>query len=69
MNVDYVSKKFLKETGVKFSSFLADLRINKAKELGMEVIALDGWECKILKNTKTKIELVKLTKVDEKFGD
>lgn len=34
-----------------------------------EVIALDGWECKILKNTKTKIELVKLTKVDEKFGD
>ena len=34
-----------------------------------EVIALEGWECKILKNTKTKIELVKLTKVDEKFGD
>ncbi len=34
-----------------------------------EVIELDGWQCKILKNTKTKIELVKLTKVDEKFGD
>ncbi len=34
-----------------------------------EVVPLDGWECKILKNTKTKIELVKLTKVDEKFGD
>ena len=26
-----------------------------------EVITFDGWECKILKNTKTKIELVKLT--------
>lgn len=34
-----------------------------------EVITFDGWECKILKNTKTKIELVKLTKVGEKFGD
>ena len=34
-----------------------------------EVVTFDGWECKILKNTKTKIELVKLTKVDEKFGD
>ena len=34
-----------------------------------EVITFDGWECKILKNTKTKIELVKLTKIDEKFGD
>ena len=34
-----------------------------------EVIALDGWECKILKKKKKKIELVKLTKVDEKFGD
>jgi CBS domain containing-hemolysin-like protein len=25
-----------------------------------EVISFDGWECKIIKNTKTKIELVKL---------
>ena len=34
-----------------------------------EVVTFGGWNCKILKNTKTKIELVKLTKVDEKFGD
>jgi CBS domain containing-hemolysin-like protein len=34
-----------------------------------EVVTFDEWECKILKNTKTKIELVKLTKIDEKFGD
>ena len=25
-----------------------------------EVVTFDGWECKILKNTKTKIELVKI---------
>ena len=33
MNVDYVSKKFLKETGTKFSTYLADMRIKTAKEL------------------------------------
>ena len=33
MNVDYVSKKFLKETGVRFSNYLADIRIKKAKQL------------------------------------
>lgn len=33
MNVDYVSKKFLKETGVKFSQYLTAIRIDKAKEL------------------------------------
>lgn len=33
MNVDYVSKKFLKETGQKFSAYLSELRINRAKEL------------------------------------
>lgn len=33
MNVDYVSKKFLKETGTKFSTYLADVRIKKAKQL------------------------------------
>ncbi len=33
MNDDYVSKKFLKETGVKFSTYLSELRIDKAKEL------------------------------------
>jgi len=33
MNVDYVSKKFLKETGSKFSTYLADMRIKKAKQL------------------------------------
>ncbi len=30
-----------------------------------EVITFDDWECKILKNTKTKIELVKLMHVDK----
>lgn len=33
MNVDYVSKKFLKESGVKFSTYLTDMRIRRAKEL------------------------------------
>lgn len=33
MNVDYVSKKFMKETGTKFSTYLADTRIKKAKHL------------------------------------
>jgi len=33
MNEDYVSKKFLKETGHKFSNYLTEVRIKKAKEL------------------------------------
>ncbi len=33
MNVDYVSKKFIKETGMKFSTYLTEQRIKKAKEL------------------------------------
>ena len=33
MNVDYVSKKFLKETGTKFSTYLTDMRIKTAKQL------------------------------------
>lgn len=33
MNVDYLSKKFLKETGIRFSKYLTDYRISKAKEL------------------------------------
>lgn len=33
MNVDYVSKRFYKETGRKFSQYLTDLRISRAKEL------------------------------------
>lgn len=33
MNVDYVSKMFIRETGKKFSGYLADVRIQKAKEL------------------------------------
>ncbi len=32
MNVDYVSKKFLKETGERFSAYLTNTRIEKAKE-------------------------------------
>ena len=35
MNVDYVSKKFVKETGRKFSDYLTDVRIRKAKEYMM----------------------------------
>lgn len=33
MNVDYVSKKFYKETGQKFSQYLTATRIRKAKQL------------------------------------
>lgn len=33
MNVDYLSKQFVKQTGVKFSSYLASKRMEKAKEL------------------------------------
>lgn len=33
MNVDYLSKKFVKETGQKFSSYLTEVRVQKAKEL------------------------------------
>lgn len=33
MNVNYVGKRFQKETGHKFSSFLADMRIKRAKEI------------------------------------
>lgn len=33
MNVDYVSKQFMKQTGIKFSAYLANARIEKAKQL------------------------------------
>lgn len=33
MNVDYVSKRFFKETGTKFSMYLREVRIQRAKEL------------------------------------
>lgn len=33
MNVDYISKRFIKETNQKFSSYLSNLRIQKAKQL------------------------------------
>lgn len=33
MNVDYVSKRFIKETNQKFSNYLTSLRIQKAKQL------------------------------------
>lgn len=33
MNVDYLSKRFLKETGCKFSKYLTDTRVKKAKEI------------------------------------
>lgn len=32
MNVDYVSRRFLKETGRKFSDYLAEVRIRRAKQ-------------------------------------
>jgi two-component system response regulator YesN len=35
MNVDYVSKQFVKQTGNKFSTYLTNARITKAKELLM----------------------------------
>lgn len=36
MNVDYVSKQFVKQTGMKFSDFLAKERIKMAKQLILE---------------------------------
>ena len=33
MNVDYVSKRFIRETNQKFSNFLSNMRIQKAKQL------------------------------------
>ena len=36
MNVDYVSKQFLKQIGIKFSTYLTNLRIEKAKQLLLE---------------------------------
>lgn len=33
MNVDYVSRQFVLQTGIKFSSYLNELRIKKAKQL------------------------------------
>jgi len=33
MNVDYVSKRFYKENGLKFSQYLTNMRVNRAKEL------------------------------------
>ena len=33
MNVDYISRKFLSDTGQKFSTYLNAFRINKAREL------------------------------------
>lgn len=33
MNVDYVSKRFIKETDQKFSNYLSNLRIQKARQL------------------------------------
>ena len=33
MNVDYISRKFVKETGSKFSAYLTDVRVQKVKEL------------------------------------
>jgi len=33
MNVDYISKRFIKETNQKFSSYLSTLRIQSAKQL------------------------------------
>ena len=32
MNVNYVSRKFFKDTGVKFSHYLSDVRIKRAKQ-------------------------------------
>ena len=37
MNTDYVSKKFQKETGTRFSNYLTEVRIEKAKQLLMSL--------------------------------
>ena len=47
MNTDYVSKKFQKETGTRFSNYLTEVRIEKAKQLLMS-----------LGNDKNKIQTV-----------
>jgi len=36
MNVDYLSKQFIKQTGYKFSQYLTNLRIERAKKLLLE---------------------------------
>ena len=36
MNVDYVSKQFVRQVGQKFSNYLNEMRIKKAKELLLE---------------------------------
>lgn len=41
MNADYVSKQFVKQTGEKFSSYLAALRVNEAKKL----LQSEGSDC------------------------
>ena len=37
MNADYVSKQFVKQTGLKFSAYLTNLRIAEAKKLLLDV--------------------------------
>lgn len=37
MNADYVSKQFVKQTGLKFSAYLTNLRIAEAKKLLLDI--------------------------------
>ena len=39
MNEDYISRRFIKESGSKFSDFLTEMRITKAKTLLLEIEA------------------------------
>ncbi len=43
MNVDYVSKRFIKETDQKFSNYLSNLRIQKARQLLAEGYGEIQW--------------------------
>lgn len=42
MNADYISKQFVRQTGSKFSTYLAELRVNEAKRLLLTKSAADS---------------------------
>lgn len=44
MNADYVSKQFVRQTGSKFSTYLAQLRIQEAKKLLLEDLQESPYE-------------------------
>lgn len=44
MNADYISKEFLKATGMKFSAYLLKVRMHKAKQLLASGVSLHSYE-------------------------